>query len=294
MENESWDDLRVLLAVSRCGSLLAAGRSLGISTSTVGRRMDALEAVIGTKLVHRTQTGAKLMERATPLVALAEELEHGLTSQRRDQRTVAGTVRISVPEGLVPVVAKAIVSFHKSHPSMDVELIGESRIADVAKREADIAVRLVRSTSHFLVERKIATIHFSLFGSEDYIERNLTDRALRSHSAALQTFIGLDTRWSKLPQEQWLSRLGATRFAFRGAFDAVMTMTREGIGLAALPDHIGYDAGLVRISTDTPAPVQPLYLVYHRDLRQIPHIHAILACIKASMLPGAGSSLEGV
>jgi DNA-binding transcriptional LysR family regulator len=285
MENWSWNDLRVLLAVYRGGSLLKAGRFLGLSTSTVGRRLDALEQAIGTKLVHRTQNGAELTSSAVRLVRLAEGLETGLQSQQRDRQAIAGTIRISVPDGLAGVVAEAIVPFHRNFPAIDVELIGESRMADVAKREADVALRLVRSTSHFLVEQKVATLRFSLFGAPDYVRDHLNGRALRYGDAAAQIFVGLDPRWAALPQEQWLIRLGASRFAFRsGSIDAVMAVVRQGIGLAALPDETGHDAGLIQIKTEVAGPVQPLYLVCHRDLRHIAHVRAILSLIQVSLL----------
>lgn len=284
MENGSWDDLRVLLAVYRGGSLLKAGRLLGLSTSTAGRRLDALEHAFGTKLVHRTQNGAEFTSAAVRLVRLAEAIEHGLQSQQRDRQAIAGTMRISVPDGLAHRLAQALVPFHREYPAIDVELVGESRMADVAKREADVAVRLVRSTSHFLIEKKIASLQFSLFGSPDYVRDRLNGRALRCEDAIAQNFVGLDLRWAALPQEQWLRQLGATRFVFRsGSIDAVMEVVKQGIGLAALPNDIGYDTGLIRIDTEVASPVQPLYLVCHRDLSHAAHVRAVLTLIEGSL-----------
>jgi DNA-binding transcriptional LysR family regulator len=148
-----------------------------------------------------------------------------------------------------------------------------------------VAVRLVRSTSHFLVEKKVADLQFSLFASPDYMRDRLNGGMLRYQDAIAQTFVGLDPRWAALPQEQWLTRLGATRFVFRsGSIDAVVAVVSRGIGLAALPNETGYDAGFVRIDTEVVGPVQPLYLVYHRDLRHTAHVRAVLSLIEASLL----------
>lgn len=141
MENTSWDDIRVLLAVHRAGSLLGAGRLLGGSTSTIGRRLDALESTTGLKLVHRTQAGTELTPTALNLVRLAQEFEHGLKAQHRDRHVLAGTVRVSVPDGLAVMISRELLEVQRDSPLLDFELIGESRMVDVAKREADIALR---------------------------------------------------------------------------------------------------------------------------------------------------------
>src|SRR5215831_11587649 len=94
----SWDDLRILLAVHRDKSFLAAGKTLGVAASTVARRVEAIERGLGRILVHRANDGTRLDPDALRLVALAEELELGLASLVRDGRDVevSGTVRVSL------------------------------------------------------------------------------------------------------------------------------------------------------------------------------------------------------
>lgn len=287
MENLSWDDLRVLLAVHRAGSLLGAGRSLGLSTSTTGRRLEALEAAVGEKLVHRTQSGTQLAPAAVRLVQLAQELEHGLRAQQRDKQRVAGTIRISVPDGMAVHVARVLLALQYQHPGIDLELVGENRMVDVAKREADLAVRLVRSTSNLVVEKRLATLRFGLFASADYVRRHLPEGRLRREDASTHTFVGLDSRWKGLPHEQWMVALGATRFAFRSSsIEAIVEAVRRGAGLAALVEQDARHAELVRVGTDTVGPTQPLYLIYHRDLRNAPHVRAAVSSIEAHVRDG--------
>jgi DNA-binding transcriptional LysR family regulator len=107
MQNKQpgWDDLRVLLAVHRGGSFLAAGLELGVSTSTVARRVSTLEAELGRVLVHRTSQGTLLEADTLQLVLLAETFEQALATHRRDARSpYAGVVRVSVPDGLSTLV----------------------------------------------------------------------------------------------------------------------------------------------------------------------------------------------
>lgn len=272
----------MLLAIRRAGSLLAAGRLLGLSTSTTGRRVDALEAAVGSRLVHRTQSGTELTPDALRLVQLAEGFEHGLQALQRDKRLVARTIRVSVPTGMAASIARPLLSLQREHPNIDVELIGENRMADVAKREADVALRLVRSTSSVLVEKHVATLRFALFASTEYVRRHLPGRRLHKKNAAAHPFIGLDMRWKNLPHEQWMVSLGAERFAFRSSdSEAIVEAARQGMGLAALLDGDDRHADLVHIQTATAGPTQPLYLVYHRDLRNAPHVRAAVSVIEA-------------
>lgn len=281
MERLSWDDLRVLLAIHRTGSLLGAGRALGLSTSTTARRLDALESSVGYQLVHRSQSGTELNTRALGMVQLAESLEHGLDALRRDQTQVAGTLRVSVPDGMAQALAAALLAFQQNHPDIDVELVGESRMADVAAREADIAVRITRSTSNVLVEKHLASFRFALFASPDYVRRHLPSGQLGKGEAAGHPFVGLDERWTALPHEQWMRALGATRFAFRSSsMEAITEAVFQGVGLSAFLEQDPRATGLVRIETNIKGPLQPFYLVYHRDLKKQPHVREAIAAIE--------------
>jgi DNA-binding transcriptional LysR family regulator len=284
METLSWDDLRILLAVHRAGSLLAAGKALGLSTSTTARRLDALEAAMGCQLVYRSQSGTELKPEALRMVRLAEGLAHGLDALRRDQTMLAGTLRISVPDGMAHTLARSLLAFREAYPLVDLELVGENRMADVAAREADIAVRLTRSTSNLLVEKHLASFRFALFASSDYVRRHLPTRRLGKGEASVHPFVGLDEHWKGLPHEQWMRTLGATRFAFRSSsMEAIVEAVRQGAGLAAFLEKDPRNTDLIRVETDIVGPTQPFYLVYHRDLRKQPHVRAAVTAIEAYM-----------
>jgi DNA-binding transcriptional LysR family regulator len=278
----SWDDLRVLLAVHRQRSFLAAGRALGMSTSTTSRRIDALEAALGRKLVNRGRAGTDIEPDALHLVRLAEDLEHGLGVARRDAKSIAGTIRVSVPEGGVREVTQALLAFRREHPDTDIELLGENSVSDVAKREVDLGLRIGRTTSSVLVEKQITTLRFGLFASEDFVRRLIPSRKLKRADASRYPFIGLETRWKNLPHEQWMLSLGATRFPFRSSsMNAILEAVHQGVGIAALIEQVGRKEGLVRLDTDSAGPTQPMYLVYHRELRSVPRIKAVVAAIEA-------------
>jgi DNA-binding transcriptional LysR family regulator len=282
METPSWDDLRVLLAVHRQRSFLSAGKALGLSTSTTSRRIDALEEALCRKLVNRGRAGTVLEPDALRLIRLAEDMEHGLDVERRDASSTAGTVKVSVPEGSVREAAQALLSFRREHPDTDIELLGENRLSDIAKREADIGVRLSRSTSSVLIEKQIATIRFGIYASPEYVRRHVPSCRIRKEEVGRHAFVGLESRWRDLPQEQWMTALGATCFPFRSSsVVAILEAVRQGAGIAALVEQVGRDAGLVRIDVHMAGPTQPVYLVYHRELRNVPRIKAVVAAMVA-------------
>jgi len=281
MDSLSWDDLRILLAVHRAGSLLAASKFLRMSTSTTGRRLDALEAAAGCQLVSRGQYGTQLEPCAMPLVRLAEDLEHGLNAERRDRGGDRVTIKVSVPDGAVQEIAKVLLVLRDEHPGMDIELWGENRLVVLAKREADIGLRLTRSSSNLLVEKQVATLHFGLYASADYVRRHLPSRRLLKGEGGRHAFVGLDEKWTGLPHEQWLRALGAERFPFRStSILGITEAVRHGAGIAALVEHDARNAGLVRIEVEEAAPTQPLFLVYHHELRKVPLIRVTLAAIE--------------
>ena len=133
---------------------------------------------------------------------LAEDLEHGLNAERRDRAGGRGTIKVSVPDGAVQALTPALLALRDTYPDMDIELWGENRLVDLAKREADIGLRLSRSSSNVLVEKQVATLRFGLYASADYVRRHLPSRRLQKGEAARHAFVSLDEKWHALPHEQ--------------------------------------------------------------------------------------------
>jgi DNA-binding transcriptional LysR family regulator len=290
MENEAptWDDLRVLLALHRHRSFLAAGRALGFSTSTVARRIHALETALGRTLVHRSSSGTSVEPDALELVSLAEQLEHGLEAARRDEKTpgsrLAGTVRVSVGDGFIRPLTQALSEVRRKHPEIHVELVSESRLSDLARREADLGIRTARSSSSVVVDRPLGTLQFGLFASQSYVERRLRGARLRDGDYARHDFVGFEGALRKLPQEQWLVARGAIRFPFRSNSDvALLDATQRGQGIAMLAQPIARDIeGVVLLEVDGTLPRVPIFLAFHRELRKVPRVRAVAGVIESA------------
>jgi DNA-binding transcriptional LysR family regulator len=276
----SWDDLRMLLAVHRDQSFLAAGRTLGVAASTVARRIEALESAMGRPLVHRGNDGTQLAPDALRLVALGEELELGLASLRRDARDaeISGSVRLSLSEGFVRPVMPALARLRAKHSSLSVELISESRVADLARREADIGIRIVRSNSPAIVSKSLGRAKTGLFAARSYLDRRLPAARLSREVAALHDWVGLDSTLERLPHEQWLRKYGASRFMFRSNSSvAIEQAVMAGMGIGLLSEAQGASLpGLLALDLDDSPPAVDIFLAFHRDAKRTPRVKAVV------------------
>jgi DNA-binding transcriptional LysR family regulator len=286
----TWDDLRVLLALHRHRSFLAAGKALGVSTSTAARRIDALESSLGRPLVHRSSGGTLVEPDALELVALAEQLELGLRAVRRDEgdHEVSGTVRISMGEGFIQPVTHVLSGLLRSHPSLQLEIISESRNVDLARRESDICIRKTRSSSPVVVERAVGRLSFGLYAAQSYIDRRLRSGSLTRADLARHDYVVYDGPVPVPTQTQWLVNQGATRFVFRSNSSvALIEATLAGNGIVILPDaSVRSLAGLIRLGIDPAPPSLPIFLAFHRDLRRVPRIRLVLDVLDAALRDG--------
>jgi DNA-binding transcriptional LysR family regulator len=287
MENKlpAWDDLRVLLEVHRRGSFLAAGLQLGLSTSTVARRIGSLEKDLGCALVHRTSQGAWLEKEAVALIEIAEHFEQSLQAHRRDGGSTspyAGRVRISLPDGFMTGAAEAAARFRRQHPETFVEIISELRFVDLASREADIGIRGGRSSSPVLIEKPLGEIHSGLYASAEYLERSLPQCLLGAGDYGSQDFIVEDEAPHGRGVSQWLMQRGASRFPFRSnSVEARVHAAKRGMGLVLLGTGSAKDhPGLLRVALETQLPSIPFYLTMHKELRKVPRIRGLATSLE--------------
>jgi DNA-binding transcriptional LysR family regulator len=289
MKNQtpSWDDLRMLLAVHRDKSFLAAGKTLGVAASTVARRIDTLERTVGRPVVHRTTDGARLDPDALRLVALAEELELGLASLVRDGRETpaSGTVRVSLAEGFIRPAVGILSRLRVKHPELHIELISESRLADLGRGEADIGLRIVRSTSPALISKLIGRAAIGLVASREYVERRLPGAKLPRSSAGTQDFVGLDSSLDRLPQQKWLYAYGAERFVFRSnSATAIEHALLAGMGVGLMSEaQAKAFPGLVLLDLEDSPPHVDVYLAFHKDAKKVPRVRTVVKELEAEI-----------
>ena len=112
MHKFDWNDLRYFLAVSRAGSLAGAARNLGVRHTTVGRRIEALEAALSASLFTRTPEGFALTEAGSAITPLAEEAERAADAVERrvagEDERIDGLVRVTTSEAFTGFLVRRL------------------------------------------------------------------------------------------------------------------------------------------------------------------------------------------
>ena len=171
-----WDDVRFFLAVARAGSLSGAARALGVGHVTVGRRIALLEKQLGVTLLNRTPDGFVTTSAGEAILRQCGAMESAATDLERivagRDTLLTGAVRVTTTEGLAyQLVAPAIAAMRETHPDLRVDLIASVRSLDIARREADLAVRFARPSVSELICRKLGEVGFSLYASHGELTR---------------------------------------------------------------------------------------------------------------------------
>lgn len=293
----NWDDLRFFLAVHRTGSLAAAGRTLSVTHTTVGRRLAALEKTLGLSLFERTPDGLRPTEAGDALLPAAQEMERGVESLARAARGLDGLeappLRVATSDTLAThVLLPRLAEVRRSHPDLRVDLRVGQGLVSLARREADLAVR-ARPRGETpgeadVVARKLADVGFALFASKAYLRRHRIEAGapldLSRHELLGH---GKGDRWA--PGQDWLrARLGGEpSYVLRtGSLPVLAAAAGEGLGLAVLPDYLGAaDPRLMRVSEAVDW--TEIWLAVHRDLRRAAPVRWILEALTAPEAPPA-------
>ncbi|MFS8050763.1 LysR family transcriptional regulator [Rhizobium sp. BR 314] len=270
-----WEDIRHFLAVAESGTLSAAARKLKVDHATVSRRLASLEAALDVRLVDR-------LPRSVRLTTIGEAVrEHALAIEtsvdgiarltKAAHKPLAGRVTLSAPPVLVaPLLARHLARFHEDYPDIRLSLSANGEQVSLSRREADVAVRLVRPDEAGSIARKIGTMPFSLYAHRAY-----------AHLATPQRwqFIAYDQGFSDMPQQRWLLGIAGERpvVCELNYIGEHLIAARAGVGVAGLPCFLGEaDPDLIRIDQGFPSFTRDIWLAVHRDLRQSRPIRAVM------------------
>jgi molybdate transport repressor ModE-like protein len=275
-----WNDLKYLLAIARHHSTTAAAKALGLSQSTVHRRLAELERRIGRQLVTRHTTGYRLTEFGEKLVPHAERIEAAVKDVERQAtgaaRDLSGVIRVTCPEPIVyrMTQSKLIERFHERYPKLRVEFVTSDRYLDLSKGEADVAFRS-GDTEDELVGRKIADSFWAVYASHSYIGRH--GRPERVEDLSRHVLVGFDESLSNHRASTWLKEVApdARMSARNNSVLGLVYAVKSGIGLGPLPTALGdAEPDLVRVLGPIPALARSWRLLTHTDLRRAPRIAA--------------------
>jgi DNA-binding transcriptional LysR family regulator len=276
-----WNDLRYFLAVARHRSTLAAARALKLNQSTVQRRLTELERRIGRKLVKRHPTGYRLTELGQEMLPYAERVEQAVLAFEQHleaaKREAVGVIRVTCPEPLVYRITQSslLERFHARHPKLRVEFVMSDKYLDLAKGEADVALRSGDTDDGELVGRKIADSIWAVYASRKYIERH--GKPERVEDLNQHLLIGLDEAMANHRASKWLRRVApnAKMVARNNSVLGLVYAVKSGVGIAPLPTALGdAEEDLVRVLGPIPELARIWRLLAHPDVRRTPRVSA--------------------
>lgn len=271
----NWDDYRFFTTLAQSGSVRASADRLGVNASTVTRRLDGLEGRLGVKLFVRshaglelTADGSQLFSRLEPLAADLGDLEATFSGWGEE---VAGTVRITLPDVLAVVLMPELAPFAAEHPDVRLEFIPNYRELDLARGEADMAIRVTNQPPESLIGRQLGESRLGVYGSRSYL-------ASRDPVANPQDVLwiesGIESIRAPAFKKRYFSKVPMgvrcnSVFLQQAAAAADM-------GITLLPCAVGdADPRLARVGALEALEAQPIWLLFHPDLRGVPRIRAL-------------------
>jgi len=265
-----WDDLKVFLAISRKGSARGAAQELGVSNSTVTRRLDDMEHKLQAHLFDRTPDGYRMTavgEQVLPTAEHVEELVLGIERKiTGGDQQLQGSIRLTLPPaGRLGFLVTRLARFAQQYPGIDLELTSSFDTADLSRREADIAVRVMPANVHppeYLIGRHLAQVTASA-----YVHKSLLNPAAPDDVSHL-TWIG---KRSVDQREEWLASTDYPRLPVRHAivdFNLLGDAVRNKMGMAFMPCFMAYnDSDIVRVPGAAVVHQSDMWVLTHKDLR---------------------------
>lgn len=294
-----WNDLRFFLALARAGGLAPAAALLRVDATTVGRRLSALERRLGVRLFER-RTGFALTDEGRRLLPNAEAVERGVFDFERSAEggkgEAEGELRLTTSELFGPLfVVPSLLEFRARHPAVDVRLLATIETLDLARREADVALRLAprRPEGDALVARPAGESPTAVYASETYLRRRGVPRS--DADLAAHDWLGFDATLEHVPEALWLTtRVRPRRYALRSSSPRVLLdacLCGLGLGVFGRFVEASYPA-LRRLPFDEGLPVHPIWITYHQDSKALGKVRAF-ADFFMTLVRREGARLRG-
>lgn len=268
----SWEHVRAFLAAAHENSLGGAARLINTTQPTVGRQVTALEEALGVILFERsgrglliTESGRELLHHAHAMGQAAARLSLSAASQSQE---VSGEVAIAASDLMAAAILPPIlVRLQQAAPGIRLRIVASGDIQDLTQREADIAIRHVRTKQPELIARHLTDFRATLYGSSDYFEKhgkpeshhNLLGHKYLSGSDKTRLIDALAERGIHIQEEDIVLSTAS------GV--VLLEALKNGLGLTMMPETIGdRDENLERVSEQFPSMEFPTWLVTHREL----------------------------
>lgn len=277
---EAWDDYRIMLALSREGTLRGAASILGLTHTTVSRRLATLEGKRG-QVFEKSPSGYRPTELGRALLDVAERMERLALASARYERAysqkLAGPLTVSLPEPIAQyLLLEDLLEFCELYPDIELEVNGTSRFVDLDRSEADVVVRGAQEPPEHLVGRRLYPNCITYYAHRDYLEQTATSK-LRWIAPAS------DGLWPG-----WLENSPYPDVPVAIVIDDITARHRalvQGLGMGRGACFMADpDPRLVRLADTPPVPQQDIWVLTHPDLRDTPRVRTFMEFITSALL----------
>ncbi len=263
-----WDDVRFFLAVYRSHTIRGAAKALGVSHSTVSRRLESFESRLKTKLFHRQPDGFVLTSAGESILNAAEKVESEMLSLEREAMgqdgKLAGKIKITVPPPIAQyLITPILAKFNNAYPDIALEIDATYSASDLSRRDADIALRIHTPPDDHLLGRRLPDFVEYVYVTKDYAENH--------------TFMGPDANANWIgwgDEEEFPSWVKKSQFPFcrigvnSGDMLTHLHIAKEGMGMAILPCFIGdEEKDLIRVPKGKEYAARQAWILTHPDLK---------------------------
>jgi DNA-binding transcriptional LysR family regulator len=280
-------DLAVVLAMVRGATLAAAGERLGVDVSTVFRALQRIERGLRQSLFERSRTGYLPTELALALAAQAEQVEAALEAARAaaqlEPDLVSGTVRLTTTNSVLHgLVAPALAALSAQHPLLDFEIDTSNALANLTRRDADIAVRATKRPPPHLVGKRIGVMRLAL-----YAARRGGPKRLADVEAGKAAWIAVDDALPDHPSVAWRRR-HYPKVVPRWRIDSIVMaqeLVARGFGVALLPTFFAAPRrDLVALTEPLEETANELWLLTHRDARHLRRVSTVFGYLARELV----------
>ncbi|MFN3313892.1 MAG: LysR family transcriptional regulator [Hyphomonas sp.] len=273
-EELDWDTLRVFRVVAELSSMSAAASRLQESPPTIGRKIDDLEASLGTQLLIRSRRGVELTDAGKVVLRFAHKMAdaaqslHGETSEQGSP--VEGAITLTTGDGIGPYwIAPRIGQFQDANPRLQIRMIVSEDVPDLYAGDADIAIQFSEPKHHDVIAHKLGVQHYIGYASREYLNTHSPPESLfeyYKHRCLLhRSYVNQVERWA--PKVAELKKM--IDFAFvSNSGTALIQACAAGRGIAILPSFVAaVDDRIIPLDLPEIAPIQ-FWITYTEAFRR--------------------------
>lgn len=284
-----WNDLKIILAIGRDGTLSGAAKALGMNHSTVFRRINTIEEKMEVRFFDRLPQGYSMTEAGEAALRTAERIDDEVNGLSRElvgkDLRLQGAIRVTAPEGVsLQLLRPIFAAFLHQHPGIQIDLVVTGSALKLARREADLAIRVTKKPPDTSIGRRVCKFGFGIYAARTYIEADKKSKVENYNWVLLED----SSNW--FSPGLWKKMLNAkANVVFRSdSTSAIVNAALDGLGVTPLPCFIGdSEKSLVRVDElqkelekETPP---DLWILMHPDLRHTARVKALMHFLYESL-----------